>query len=239
MQQSLKWGMAVPDSQQPLPQTITVPEVQKRSSVKRIHQRRRLVAKSASRDVMANTPTDESRSRISILQTRMRSRHSFGNPAIHGCYELVVGGATTYIRGITVQKSKTTSTASKYHTGSAGRKHHGGHLLAEIHSWRLVDEIWMPRQVTARHTWRRSGKHARRKLGERTRQLEIISAPSTGRMSRVPTSAPTSRRMISATARTPESWWEDHWSLIYAERVQLCQLKLYPMRPKMISECTE
>ena len=50
------------------------------------------------------------------------------------------------------------------------------------------------------HTWRRSGKHTRRKAGE---QLEMISAPSTGRMSSVPTSAPT-RRMISATAKAPK-----------------------------------
>jgi len=50
------------------------------------------------------------------------------------------------------------------------------------------------------HTWRRSGMHTRRRAGE---QLEMISAPSTGRMSSVPTSAPT-WRMISATARAPE-----------------------------------
>jgi hypothetical protein len=37
-QRSLKRGMTVPDSQQPLPRTITVPEVQERSTVKRIHQ---------------------------------------------------------------------------------------------------------------------------------------------------------------------------------------------------------
>jgi len=52
----------------------------------------------------------------------------------------------------------------------------------------------------SKHTWRRSGKHTRRKAGE---QLEMISAPSTGRMSSVPTSAPT-RRRIGATARAPE-----------------------------------
>jgi hypothetical protein len=52
----------------------------------------------------------------------------------------------------------------------------------------------------SKHTWRRSGKHTRRKAGE---QLEMISAPSTGRMSSAPTSAPT-RRRISATARTLE-----------------------------------
>jgi len=50
------------------------------------------------------------------------------------------------------------------------------------------------------HTWRRSGKHTRRRAGE---QLEMISAPSTGRMSSVPTSAPT-RRVISAITNAPE-----------------------------------
>jgi len=50
----------------------------------------------------------------------------------------------------------------------------------------------------SKHTWRKSGQHTRRNTGERNQQLEI-SAPSTGRMSTVPTSAPT-RRMISATA---------------------------------------
>jgi len=50
------------------------------------------------------------------------------------------------------------------------------------------------------HSWRRNGIHNRRTAGE---QLEMITAPSTGRMSSVPTSTPT-RRMISATARAPE-----------------------------------
>jgi len=67
------------------------------------------------------------------------------------------------------------------------------------------------------HTWRRSGKHTRRKASE---QLEMISAPSTGRMTSVPTSAPT-WRMISATARAPERWWPDQASSIYDEWVQL------------------
>jgi len=52
----------------------------------------------------------------------------------------------------------------------------------------------------SKHTWRKSGKHTRRKASE---QLEMISAPSTGRMSSVPTSAPT-WRIISATIRAPE-----------------------------------
>ena len=67
--------MTVPESQQPLPQTITVPEVQERSTMKRIHQYRRLavasaqgeestnVLRSAPREVMANSLTDESRCR--------------------------------------------------------------------------------------------------------------------------------------------------------------------------------
>jgi len=53
------------------------------------------------------------------------------------------------------------------------------------------------------HFWRWSRKHTRRKAGEYIQQLEMISAPGTGYMSSVPTSAPT-RRMISATARAPE-----------------------------------
>jgi len=72
-----KRGMTVPESQTTLPQTITVPEVQERSTVRYIHQLRRLAAASAPRDeltwtqrttisapsqVMASTPTDESTS---------------------------------------------------------------------------------------------------------------------------------------------------------------------------------
>jgi len=76
--------------------------------------------------------------------------------------------------------------------------------------WRRVNQ--MKRQVNSenddvdtkpsdsKHTWRRSGKHTRRKAGE---QLEMISAPSTGRMSCVPICSPNGR-MISATARAPE-----------------------------------
>jgi len=83
-------------------------------------------------------------------------------------------------------------------------------LAESTSTWRRVNQ--MKRQVNSgnddvdtqtgdsEHTWRWSGKHTRRKAGE---QLEMISAPSTGRMSSVPTSAPT-RRMISATARVPE-----------------------------------
>jgi len=72
----------------------------------------------------------------------------------------------------------------------------------------------------SKHTCRKSGQHSRRWMGERNQQLEI-SALSTGRMSSVPTSAPT-RRIISATARARERWWDDQASLIYAERVHLC-----------------
>jgi len=52
----------------------------------------------------------------------------------------------------------------------------------------------------SKHTWRRNGMHNGRNAGE---QLEMISAPSTGRTSSVPTSTPT-WRMICATARAPE-----------------------------------
>jgi len=86
-------------------------------------------------------------------------------------------------------------------------------LAESTSTWRRVNQ--MKRQVNSeiddvdtqtcdnKHTWRRSGKHTRRKAGERNQQLEMISAPRTGRMSSVPTSAPT-WRMISATARAPE-----------------------------------
>ena len=62
------------------PRTITVPEVQERSTVKRIHQKRRLAAKSTRKEVMANAPTDESGSRMHNLQSRIRSRLSLGDP---------------------------------------------------------------------------------------------------------------------------------------------------------------
>ena len=52
----------------------------------------------------------------------------------------------------------------------------------------------------SKNTWGRSGKHTLRKPGE---QFEMISAPSTGWMSSVPTSAPT-RRRISATVKALE-----------------------------------
>jgi len=85
-------------------------------------------------------------------------------------------------------------------------------LAESTSTWRRVNQ--MKRQVNSeiddvdtqtsdsKHTWRKSGKHTRRKASERNQQLEV-SASSTGRMSSVPTSAPT-WRMISATARAPE-----------------------------------
>jgi len=98
-----------------------------------------------------------------------RFRLSLDNPEIHSCYwkstsepslinrngtrrsrnGLVVCRATTFKRGMTVLESKSTLTASNHCTGSAGRKHLGAHLPAENRSWRLVDEIWIPRQATA------------------------------------------------------------------------------------------
>jgi len=70
----------VPELQQPVLRTITVPEVQERSTMKRIHQSRRLAnTKSARREEMENAPTDESSSGMYKLQSRMRSRLSLGN----------------------------------------------------------------------------------------------------------------------------------------------------------------
>ena len=161
-----------------------------------------------------------------MLQSRMRSRLNLGDPEIHSCYwkstsessltnrsgtrrsrnGLVVCRATTYKGGMTVPESKPTPTASNHRTGSAGRKHLGAHLPAENRTWRLVnkqnDDV-DTQTSDSEHTWRRNRKHTRRKVGERTEQLEMISAPSTGRMSSVPTSGPT-RRMISTTARALE-----------------------------------
>jgi len=123
-------------------------------------------------------PTQSRRSRLSLsdphsvsanpTQSR-RSQLSFNNPEIHSCYwkstsepslinrygtrrshnGLVVCRATIYKRGMTVPEPKSTLTASNHRTGSAGRKYLGAHLPAENHSWRLVDEIWIPKQATA------------------------------------------------------------------------------------------
>jgi hypothetical protein len=92
------------------------------------------MAKSARKEVMANAPTDESTSRMQKLQTQMRSRLSLGNSAIHGCDGLLVGGATTYKRGMTTPESRSTATSSNHSTGSAEWKHLGTHLLTENRS---------------------------------------------------------------------------------------------------------
>jgi hypothetical protein len=109
---------------------------------------------------MANTPTDESRSHMSKLQSRIKSRLSLGNPEIHGCYGLVVGGATTYKEGMTIPESQSTPTASNHRTGSAGRNHLEAHLPAENRSWKLVNERTLE-DITSRvnkRTWRRVNK---------------------------------------------------------------------------------
>ena len=126
-------------------------------------------AKSARKEVVANAPTDESRSHMHKLQTRMRSWLSLDNPKIHNCYwkstsessltnwygtrrsrnGLVVGRATTYNRGMTVPESNPSATASNHRTGSSARKHLGAHLPAENRSWRLVDECTLE-EITSR-----------------------------------------------------------------------------------------
>jgi len=100
---------------------------------------------------MANAPTDESRSDMPKLQSRMRWRRSFENPETHSWYRtstsvprltnrydarrrsnwFVVGVATTYNWGMTIPDSKTTPAGSDYHIGSAGRKLIGQHWPAE------------------------------------------------------------------------------------------------------------
>jgi len=117
---------------------------------------------------MANAPTDESRSRMPMLQSRMRSRLSLDIPEIHSCYGkstsesiltnrygtrrsrngLVVGRATTYKRGMTMPESQQllprTITVSEVPRGSTK-----AHLPAENRSWRLVDECTME-EITSR-----------------------------------------------------------------------------------------
>jgi len=142
------------------------------------------MAKSARREVMANAPIDESRSRMSKLHSQMRSRLSLSDPdsvsTIPGYTAatgnqlqnqgltnrygtgrshngLVVGGTTTYKRGMTVPESKSTPTSSNYSTGSAGRKHLGAHSPAENCSWILVNERTLE-EITSRvnkRMWRR------------------------------------------------------------------------------------
>jgi len=146
-------------------------------------------------------PTQPRQSRDTQLLLEGRSRN-----------KIVVGRATMYKRGMTVPESKTTPTACNHHTRSAERQHLAAHLPAENRSSRLQDECtleeitsWVNKQnddmdtqmSDSNYSWRRNRKHTQRKAGE---QLEMISTPSTERMSSVPTSALT-RRMISVTAR--------------------------------------
>jgi hypothetical protein len=108
---------------------------------------------------MANAHTDESRSRMRKSQSRMRSRLTLDNLEIHRCLwkstsesilnnrcgtrrsrnGLVVGGATTYKRGMTVGESQPTLlhaiTVPEVLRGSTK-----AHLPPENRSWRLVDE---------------------------------------------------------------------------------------------------
>jgi hypothetical protein len=113
--------------------------------MKPIHERRLATVISAPREVMANTPTDESRSRIVMLQSRKWSRLSLDSPERHSCYwkttsesiltnqdgsrrgpnVFVIGWATTYSRGITTLKSKTTHTVSNHRTRCAASNHQG------------------------------------------------------------------------------------------------------------------
>jgi hypothetical protein len=133
-------------------------------------------AKSANKEVVANAPTDESRSRMHKLQTRMRSRLCLGDPEIHSCYwkstsesiltnrcgtrrsrnGLVVGGATTYKRGMTVPESKPTPTARNHRTGSAAGSTEA-HLPAENRSWRLVNERTLEEITSSQQAIRRCG----------------------------------------------------------------------------------
>jgi len=92
----LKRGMTVPESQQPLPRTITVPDMQEVSTVKHIYQSRRLAAASAHgeeakivlrerRMVYAEQWAQTNLEKVSIndmakLQSRTRSRLSLGDP---------------------------------------------------------------------------------------------------------------------------------------------------------------
>ena len=116
---------------------------------------------------MANVPTDES-SRMAMLQSRMGSRLSLDNPKIHSCYwkstsesilttrygtrrsrnGLVVGGATTYKRGMTVPESKPTLLQAITVPGLL-RGRTKAHLPAENRSWWLVDECALE-EITSR-----------------------------------------------------------------------------------------
>ena len=90
---------------------------------------------------------------------------------------LVVCGATTYNRGMTVPESKPTPTASNHHTRSVGRKHLGAHLPTENRSWRLGNQrTW--RRVN-QCTWRWNDKRTQKTTTLITR-LVITSTPGEG-----------------------------------------------------------
>jgi hypothetical protein len=84
--------MTVPDWQQPLPRTITVPEVQERRNVKRIHQKGRLAAKSSRKESDSNRtyrgikmPHAQVTIPNEIPTQSRRSQLSLDNPEIHSC----------------------------------------------------------------------------------------------------------------------------------------------------------
>jgi len=84
---SLLRGITVPDSQQHLMWTVTVLEVQELSSVKCIHQQRRLqTVKSGHSEVMANAHSDESERLIAKWPSPKRSQLHDGNSEIHSCW---------------------------------------------------------------------------------------------------------------------------------------------------------
>jgi len=174
----------MPESRPLLARTITVPDVQERSTVKRIHQLRSLTPACACREVMANSPTDESRGRTGKSQSRIRSQLSLGDPnwfltiprytaatgkstsesilpnqhdTWYSRMGWVVGWATTYKRRMTVQELTITPTANNHRTGSGRRTHLAAHLPVENRSWGLVDKHTLE-EITSRVnkcTWRR------------------------------------------------------------------------------------
>jgi hypothetical protein len=140
VQPSIPRGITVPDSQQPVPQTLIVSEVQEQVTLKFMHQHRRLPAAYAPTEVISSSPTDESWSSMSKLQSGVRFLLCLRNPGIHICYLLVVSRATMYKIGITIPESKITTTTSNHSIGSTGRKHLGVHILEENHSWTIVNK---------------------------------------------------------------------------------------------------
>jgi len=83
-----------------------------------------------------------------------------------------------------------------------------------------------------KHTWKTSGKHTQTKAIEHNQQLDMISAPTTGRMSSVPTSAP-SWRMVSVTARAPDWQSENATNSISSNHTHFCLPKQVWMTHKM------